>query len=168
MGNDEWHGVNDGDHSLVKLIEVFIDSEASKWRTTGQQMKNFKMQVSIIATIGALLLVAGCVPGVGGGQMGDLATGDEGAVGGIPEVPNPDDKMAKASGTSLARLQRGHEVYMLKCAECHHYQLPENVDIMDWEDAMPKMIRHAGLPATDEKAVLDYVIAVKKQKGQKY
>ncbi len=100
--------------------------------------------------------------------MGDMAAGDDGAVGGISEVPNPDARMAKLSGTPLDRLQRGHVVYMLKCGECHQYQLPEHVDIMDWEDAMPKMIGHAGLPKTDEKAVLDYVIAVKKQKGQKY
>ncbi len=131
-------------------------------------MKNFKLIVSALGILGIALLWVGCAPGGGGSQMGDIAAGDEGAVGGISEVPNPDDKMVKTSGTSLARLQRGHEVYMLKCAECHHYQLPENVDIMDWEDAMPKMIRHAGLPSTDEKAVLDYVIAVKKQKGQKY
>jgi hypothetical protein len=31
---------------------------------------------------------------------------------------------------------------------------------------MPKMIRHAGLETSDEKAVLDYVVAVKKQRGQ--
>ncbi len=131
-------------------------------------MKNFKMRVGIITTLSVLFLVHGCVPGAGGGNMGDMAAGDDGAVGGISEVPNPDDKMAKSSGTSLPRLQRGHEVYMLKCGECHAYQLPENVDIMDWEDAMPKMIGHAGLPKSDEKAVLDYVIAVKKQKGQKF
>lgn len=131
-------------------------------------MKNFKMRVGIITTLTVLLLAAGCVPGAGGGNMGDMASDDDGAVGGISEVPNPDAKMAKLSGTSLDRLQRGHEVYMLKCGECHAYQLPEHVDIMDWEDAMPKMIGHAGLPKSDEKAVLDYVIAVKKQKGQKY
>ncbi|WP_386819922.1 hypothetical protein [Luteolibacter algae] len=104
----------------------------------------------------------------GGGEMGDMAAGDDGAVGGISEVPNPSPEMAKASGTSLSQLQRGHVVYMLKCGECHEYQLPERVDIMDWEDAMPDMIRHAGLPSSDETAVLDYVVAVKKQKGQEY
>jgi len=130
-------------------------------------MKNFKMHVSILATLTALSLVAGCVQG-GGGSMGDMAAGDDGAVGGISEVPNPDAKMARQSGIPLSRLERGHEVYMLKCGECHYYQLPQNLDIMDWEDAMPKMIRHAGLPVSDEKAVLDYVIAVKKQKGQKF
>lgn len=113
----------------------------------------------------ACLVVAGCAPS--GEPMGDMG-GDDGAVGGISEVPNPDANMAKLSGKPLPQLERGHEVYMLKCGECHQYQLPERVDIMDWEDAMPKMIRHAGLPSSDEKAVLDYVIAVKKQKGQEY
>jgi hypothetical protein len=151
-----------------KLIEVFIDSEALRWRNTGQRMKIFKIPVCIAMAVSALLLWVGCTPVSGGSQMGDMAPGDDGAVGGISEVPNPDEKMAKLSGKPLSQLQRGHVVYMLKCGECHHYQLPENVDIMDWEDAMPKMIRHAGLPSSDERAVLDYVIAVKKQKGQKY
>lgn len=76
--------------------------------------------------------------------------------------------MAAKSGTSVARLQRGHEVYMLKCGECHTYMLPQNLDVDEWEVAVPKMIRHAGLPAADEKSVLDYVIGVKKLRGDKY
>jgi hypothetical protein len=157
-----------GLESMVsRLIEVFIDSEALRWRNTGHRMKISKLHIIFIGAMGTLLLWVGCVP-VGGGNMGDMAAGDDGAVGGISEVPNPDAKMAKLSGTPLDRLQRGHVVYMLKCGECHQYQLPEHVDIMDWEDAVPKMIGHAGLPQSDEKAVLDYVIAVKKQKGQKY
>jgi hypothetical protein len=108
-----------------------------------------------------------CAP-TGGGMMGDMGSGDDGSVGGISEVPNPSAAMAKKSGKPLSQLQRGHEVYMLKCGECHAYQLPERVDIMDWEDVMPKMISHAGLPKSDEKAVLDYVIAVKKEKGKEY
>lgn len=109
------------------------------------------------------LCLAGCA---GGGGMGNIPEGgDDGSVGGISEVPNPSREMASASGKSLEQLQRGHVVYMLKCGECHEYMLPEEVDIMDFEDAMPKMINHAGLPSSDEKAVLDYVVAVKKQKG---
>jgi cytochrome c5 len=131
-------------------------------------MKNFNKLVCVAIAMSALLLWVGCTPGTGGGQAGDMASGDDGAVGGISEVPNPTETMAKLSGKPLSQLQRGHEVYMLKCGECHQYQLPEHVDIMDWEDAMPKMIGHAGLPNSDEKAVLDYVVAVKKQKGQKF
>ena len=121
-------------------------------------MRNF-------AWLGALLVgaaVVGCGTGGGAGaargEMGDIE--DDGAVGGISEVPNPTPAMAKASGKSLDRLQRGHVVYMLKCAECHVYMLPKDLFVDEWEDAMPKMISHAGLESADEKAVLDYVVAV--------
>lgn len=97
--------------------------------------------------------------------MGDLQAGDEPAEGGISNVPNPSAEMASKSGLPLSRLQRGHEVYMLKCGECHDYMLPQNVDLEDWQDALPKMIGHAGLGDAEEKAVLDYVIGVKKIKG---
>lgn len=113
------------------------------------------------------IFLTACIP-MASGPMGDMDGGDDGSVGGISEVPNPSEAMAKKSGKSLDQLQRGHEVYMLNCGQCHAYQLPERVDIMDWEDAMPKMIGHAGLEKSDEKAVLDYVIAVKKEKGQEY
>ena len=106
-------------------------------------------------------LLAGCAGSGGGMTSGDIPTGGEPSVGGISEVPNPSPEMASKSGKPLSRLQRGHEVYMLKCGECHEYMLPKEVDIMDWEDVMPKMIRHAGLASSDEQAVLDYVIGVK-------
>ena len=121
------------------------------------------MKLKCIVFLGLALVLAGCVGG--SGPMGDMAGGDDGSVGGISEVPNPSAQMAKASGIPLERLQRGHVVYMLNCGQCHEYPLPEKVDIMDYEDVMPKMIRHAGLQASDETAVLDYVGAVKKQKG---
>jgi hypothetical protein len=98
--------------------------------------------------------------------MGDIQAGDDPAEGGIAEVPNPSRAMASKSGKSLEQLQRGHEIYMLRCGECHVYQLPQDLDIEDWEDAMPQMIRHAGLASADERAVLDYVIAVRSERGQ--
>jgi len=122
------------------------------------------MQKTILG--GLLAVVLASCAGSGGGGSGDLPQGGDPSEGGISEVPNPSPAMASQSGTPLGRLQRGHEVYMLKCGECHTYMLPQNLDIEDWEDAMPKMIRHAGLESSDEKAVLDYVVAVKKQRGQ--
>ena len=114
-------------------------------------------------------VVASCAEmggGAGAGEMGDLPAVDDGAVGGISEVPNPTRAMASAAGKPLSRLERGHEVYMLKCGECHEYMLPQDLDIDEWEDVMPKMIGHAGLPPEDENAVLDYVVGVKKQQGE--
>lgn len=114
-----------------------------------------------IFLIGTCLLLVRCAPGSGAasGQMGDLPE-EEPAAGGISEVPNPTPEMAKSSGKPLETLQRGHVVYMLKCAECHVYMLPQDLFVDEWEDALPKMITHAGLGSADEKAVLDYVVAV--------
>ncbi len=98
--------------------------------------------------------------------MGDLPQGGDPAVGGIAEVPNPTAEMAKKSGKSLPQIQRGHVVFMLKCGECHKYELPENLDVDEWQDTVPKMIKHAGLDAADEQAVLAYVVAVKTQQGE--
>lgn len=98
--------------------------------------------------------------------MGDIPDDGKPEVPGISEVPNPTPAMAARSKKPLETLQRGHEVYMLKCGECHEYMLPEKVDIEDWEDVMPKMIGHAGLEKADEKAVLAYVVAVKAEKDR--
>ena len=81
-------------------------------------------------------------------------------------MPNPSASMAAKSGKPIGQLQRGHEIYMLKCGECHVYQLPQNLDVDEWQEAMPKMIRHAGLDSADEKAVLAYVVAVKMERGE--
>ncbi len=98
--------------------------------------------------------------------MGDLPAGGDPAEGGIAEVPNPTPQMAKMSGKPLAEIQRGHVVYMLKCGECHRYELPEDLDVDEWQDTVPKMIAHAGLEPADEQAVLAYVVAVKTQQGE--
>ena len=116
--------------------------------------------------LGCAFWVVSCA-GIGSApNLGDLEAGSEPAVGGISEVPNPTPAMAKKSGKTLAEIQRGHEVYMLKCGECHSYQLPQNLDVDEWQVAVPKMIKHAGLAPADEKAVLGYVVAVKTERGE--
>ena len=105
-------------------------------------------------------VVVSCVNPGPAPVMGDIEAGPEPLEGGIKEVPNPDAAMAGKSGKPLEQLKRGYVTYMLRCGECHRYELPQNLDIDEWEDAMPKMIKHAGLAADDERAVLDYVVAV--------
>ncbi len=121
--------------------------------------------IGMVAMLGSCILVS-CA-GIGSApDLGDMEAGGEPAEGGIKEVPNPNAAMAKKSGRSLGQLQRGHEVYMLKCGECHTYQLPQNLDVDEWQEAIPKMIKHAGLEPADERAVLDYVVAVKLERGE--
>ncbi len=116
-----------------------------------------------------VMLVASLLVSCGGmgpePLLGDVEAGSEPAEGGIAEVPNPTVSMAKKLGKPIGQLQRGHEVYMLRCGECHRYELPQNLDVDEWQDTMPKMIKHAGLEDADERAVLDYVVAVKMERG---
>lgn len=99
-------------------------------------------------------------------ELGNMEAGGEPAEGGIAEVPNPNPSMAKKSGKPLSELQRGHEVYMLQCGQCHRYKLPQDLDIDEWQTAVPKMIGHAGLESADEQAVLAYVVGVKMERGE--
>ena len=110
-----------------------------------------------------LFLLNACSPQAGSASRGELGNlpDDDGAVGGISEVPNPTPAMARASGTPLETLQHGHATYMLKCAECHVYMLPKDLFVDEWQDTVPEMVSHAGLPANTEKAVLAYILAVK-------
>ncbi|MGB6223273.1 hypothetical protein [Haloferula sp.] len=120
-----------------------------------------------LISLACLSLVVSCGTGGGSGaasgEMGDIT--DDGAVGGISEVPNPSPEMARASGTPLEQLQHGHSTYMLHCGQCHTYMIPKDFFEDELEDAMPKMIRHAGLQPADESAVLSYVLGVKKLEG---
>ena len=113
-----------------------------------------------LALLGMTWILASC-GGTGMPADGNMASGGDPEVGGISEVPNPTPEMAAKSKTSLDVLKRGNETYILQCGQCHHYMLPKKVETEDWQEVMPKMIRHAGLEPSDEKAVLAYVLAVK-------
>lgn len=82
--------------------------------------------------------------------------------GGISEVPNPSPIMSQKSAVSLGKLQEGHAVYMLRCAECHQYPLPHQLEAADFIDTIPDMVRHSGISKAEGDAVLAYILAVKK------
>ena len=121
--------------------------------------------IKTVTTLSVFGLIS-CVESGLAPTLGDLGAGGDPTEGGIIEVPNPSAAMAKKSGKPLAELQRGHEVYMLQCGQCHRYKLPQDLDIDEWQTAVPKMIGHAGLERVDEKAVLGYVVAVKMERGE--
>jgi hypothetical protein len=83
-------------------------------------------------------------------------------VGGISEVPNPSPEMSQKSSVSLDKLQQGHSIYMLRCAECHKYPLPDQLDEAGFTDTIPDMVRHSGISKAEGDAVLAYILAVKK------
>jgi hypothetical protein len=112
----------------------------------------------ILPLLSLAIFIASCAPST----TGDIDKGNEPEQGGISEVPNPTPTMARKSGTSLEKLQRGHVVYMLNCAQCHAYPLPEDLDAAEFTETVPKMVKHAGLGTDEGTAVLSYILAVKK------
>jgi mono/diheme cytochrome c family protein len=124
------------------------------------------MRIGIAGVISVAFLMVSCGQMGAPPELGNMEAGGEPAEGGIAEVPNPNASMAKKSGKPLSELQRGHEVYMLQCGQCHRYKLPQDLDIDEWQTAVPKMIGHAGLESADEQAVLAYVVAVKTERGE--
>lgn len=106
------------------------------------------------------VLVSCGAGGGGGGAFGDMGGADP-EVGGISEVPNPDASMAAKSGKALGQLERGHETYMLKCAECHNYKLPHQIDVGRWQAGALQSECGSDIAAVDARAVVDYVSAVK-------
>lgn len=115
----------------------------------------------MVGVAGFWLLSCAGPGGGGGGKQGDQGGGGDPEEGGISEVPNPHPAMAAKSGKSLALLQRGHEVYMLKCAECHAYKLPRNIDLGRWRAGRLKSDCSSDLGSAQVQAVVDYVSAVK-------
>jgi hypothetical protein len=111
----------------------------------------------MVAMTGCWLVSCG---GIGGNQ-GNPGGGADPPAGGISEVPNPHPAMATKSGKSLSQLQRGHEIYMLKCAECHAYKLPQQIDIGRWTTGRLTTDCSTDLGAAGVRAVVDYVTAAK-------
>lgn len=77
-------------------------------------------------------------------------------------APIPDAAMAARSGEKVAKLQRGHAVYLAHCGRCHEHVLPKDVSKDDWHVVAPGMAWNAGISAADEKALTAYLLAAKK------
>jgi hypothetical protein len=61
---------------------------------------------------------------------------------------------------SETTLQRGRALYLAHCGRCHAYMLPENIRREDWHVVVPGMAWNAGLNASEERAVREYILAV--------
>ena len=120
------------------------------------------MQTTIAKLLAALAagVLLSCAGGGGGGNMGDMGGADP-PEGGISEVPNANPTMAARSGKSLEQLQRGHELYMLNCAQCHRYRLPKDINVPAWQAGRLRSDCGVDINAGDQRMVVDYISAVK-------
>lgn len=68
-----------------------------------------------------------------------------------------------ASGASQAQLAMGHDLHRQQCAACHAYVDPAMHSAADLkQDIMPRMAAKAKLTASEQQAVLAYLLAVRK------
>lgn len=71
-----------------------------------------------------------------------------------PEVPSPDEAMARRSGAPLDQLGRGYAVFLRKCSECHEPRVPVNPRDPSWHPILVGMSWNAGL-SSDEAAAME-------------
>lgn len=77
--------------------------------------------------------------------------------------PVPDVAMIEHSQASAALVRRGFEVHQEKCAKCHAFENPAHYRASDLTGRIiPKMADKAKLDASDEKAVMAYLLAARK------
>jgi orotidine-5'-phosphate decarboxylase len=69
--------------------------------------------------------------------------------------------MAEGSGYPLAKLQKGHEVYVNQCGRCHELKMPSKISGEDWHIVVPGMAWNAGISEDDEDAVLKYILSAR-------
>lgn len=78
----------------------------------------------------------------------------------IEDAPSITPEVLRQTQASEATLQRGRALYLAHCGRCHAYMLPENIRREDWHVVVPGMAWNASLNASEERALLDYILAV--------
>lgn len=78
-------------------------------------------------------------------------------------APVPTEKMAEQSGESQDHLDRGREIFMVKCTECHAPRVAVNTEDPSWHPTMRGMAWNADLNKADEQALIDYLRAAAKE-----
>lgn len=66
-----------------------------------------------------------------------------------------------ARGYSAVELERGREVFVGKCGECHTLQAPGGRTEQEWREILPRMARRARLDAGDARRVEAYLLAAR-------
>lgn len=85
-----------------------------------------------------------------------------GAVGCGPDVeaiPQVTDQMAMEMGAPKSKLQRGRDLYMAHCNQCHERVTPAKIDPEYWREILPHMSKNAKLNATQLQDLQTYLIA---------
>jgi hypothetical protein len=94
----------------------------------------------ITATLCCVILVASCGPD-------------------LDAIPPATEKMAREMGVDQPQLQRGREIYMAHCQQCHERVTPARIDPESWREILPHMSKNAKLSAAQLQELQTYLIA---------
>jgi hypothetical protein len=78
----------------------------------------------------------------------------------IDDAPALTPAVLSRSKTPAATLHQGRALYLAHCGRCHAYMLPEQISKQDWHVVVPGMAWNAGLSASEERALREYILAV--------
>jgi len=77
----------------------------------------------------------------------------------VPDNADVTAAQAHWTGTTLANLTQGYNIYNDKCLDCHDVKKPQDFSIEDWNNTLPKMGRKSHLDSTQYKLVYRYILA---------
>lgn len=77
----------------------------------------------------------------------------------VEAIPPVTDTMAAEMDVEKAQLQRGRDLYMAHCNQCHERVKPAKIDPEYWRKILPHMSQNAKLNASQLKDLQTYLIA---------
>lgn len=77
----------------------------------------------------------------------------------LEAIPAVTDTMAKEMGVEKSQLQRGRNLYMAHCNQCHERVKPAKIDPEYWREVLPHMSQNAKLNSAQLQDLQTYLIA---------
>ena len=77
----------------------------------------------------------------------------------VEAIPEVSSQMASDMGVEKAQLQRGRDIYMAHCNQCHERVKPAKIDPEYWREILPHMSQNAHLNAAQLRDLQTYLIA---------
>jgi hypothetical protein len=77
----------------------------------------------------------------------------------VEAIPQVTDQMAMDMGVEKPQLQRGRDLYMAHCHQCHARVQPAKIDPEYWREILPHMSKNAKLNSSQLRDLQTYLIA---------
>jgi hypothetical protein len=77
----------------------------------------------------------------------------------VEAIPQVTDQMARDMGVEKPQLQRGRDLYMAHCNQCHARVQPAKIDPEYWREILPHMSKNAKLNSSQLRDLQTYLIA---------